>query len=55
MKKLVLVIVLLVAIPVMLIGCSNSESAAKSETDTFKDTLNGFFSAYNSAHFAPNT
>ena len=51
MKKLVLVIVLLVAIPAMLIGCSKSESAVKSETDAFEDTLNGFFSAYNSGHF----
>ena len=51
MKKLVLVIALLVAIPVMLVGCSKSESAAKSESDTFKDTLNGFFSAYNSGHY----
>src|SRR5512137_245622 len=50
-KKLVLVIVLQVATPVMLVGCSKSESAPKSETDTFEDTLNGFFSAYNSGNY----
>jgi ketosteroid isomerase-like protein len=41
MKKLVLVLALLVAIPVMLVGCS------KSQVPTVKDDINGFVTAYN--------
>jgi hypothetical protein len=45
MKKLVLAIALLVAIPVMLVGC------AKSQVPAVKDTLNEFAAAYNSEDF----
>ncbi len=45
MKKLVLFIALLVAIPVMLVGCGKSESAA------IKDSINGFVAAYNDEDF----
>jgi hypothetical protein len=41
MKKLVLAIALLVAIPVMLVGCS------KSQVPAVKDAINGFTAAYN--------
>lgn len=41
MKKLVLVIALLLVIPVMLVGCSTSESAG------VKSSINGFVDAYN--------
>jgi hypothetical protein len=45
MKKLVLVLALLVAIPVMLVGCSKSNSAS------IKDSINGFTAAYNAEDF----
>jgi hypothetical protein len=41
MRKLVLAIALLVAIPVMLVGCAKSDSAS------IKDSINGFADAYN--------
>jgi hypothetical protein len=41
MRKLVLAIALLVAIPVMLVGC------AKSEVPAVKDSINGFAAAFN--------
>ena len=41
MRKLVLAIALLVAIPVMLVGC------AKSQVPAVKDDINGFVTAYN--------
>ncbi len=45
MKKLVLVIALLLVIPVMLVGCSTSESAS------IKDSINGFVSALNDGKY----
>lgn len=45
MKKLVLVIALLLVIPVMLIGCSKSDSA------DIKDSINGFVSALNAKDY----
>lgn len=45
MRKLVLFIALLVAIPVMLVGCGKSESAA------IKESINGFVAAYNDEDF----
>jgi hypothetical protein len=45
MKRLVLAIALLVAIPVMLVGCAKSESAA------VKDDINGFADAYNAGDY----
>jgi hypothetical protein len=44
-RKLVLVIALLVAVPVILVGCN------KSGPDAFEDTLKGFFSAYNAGNY----
>ncbi len=45
MRKLVLVIALLVAIPVMLVGCAKSDSAA------IKDSINGFVAALNDGDY----
>ena len=45
MKKLVLVLALLVAIPVMLVGCSKSDSAS------IKDSINGFVNALNDGDY----
>lgn len=45
MKKLVLVIALLLVIPVMLVGCSTSESAG------VKSSINGFTSAFNAGNY----
>jgi hypothetical protein len=45
MKKLVLVLALLVAIPVMLVGCSKSDSAS------IKDSINGFVAALNDGDY----
>ncbi len=45
MRKLVLVIALLVAIPVMLVGCAKSDSAA------IKDSINGFVNALNAGDY----
>jgi hypothetical protein len=44
-KKLVLVIALLLVIPVMLVGCSESES------DNVKNTINDFVGAYNAKDY----
>ena len=45
MRKLVLAIALLVAIPVMLMGC------AKSQVPAVKDDINGFVTAYNAGDY----
>ena len=45
MKKLVLAIALLVAVPVMLVGCS------KSQVPAVKDDINGFVTAYNAGDY----
>jgi hypothetical protein len=45
MKKLVLVLALLVAIPVMLVGCAKSNSAS------IKDSINGFVAAVNDGDY----
>jgi hypothetical protein len=45
MKKLVLVLALLVAIPVMLVGC------AKSQVPAVKDDIDGFVTAYNAGDY----
>ena len=45
MKKLVLVLALLVAIPVMLVGCS------KSQVPAVEDSINGFADAYNQGDY----
>ena len=45
MRKLVLAIALLVAVPVMLVGCAKSDSAA------VKDDINGFADAYNAGDY----
>lgn len=45
MKKLVLAIALLLLIPVMLVGCSTSESAG------VKSSINGFTSAFNAGNY----
>jgi hypothetical protein len=45
MRKLVLAIALLVAIPVMLVGCAKSDSAS------IKDSINGFVNALNDGDY----
>ena len=45
MRKLVLAIALLVAIPVMLVGCAKSDSAS------IKDSINGFVAALNDGDY----
>ena len=45
MRKLVLAIALLVAIPVMLVGCAKSDSAS------IKDSINGFAAAVNDGDY----
>ena len=45
MRKLVLVLALLVAVPVMLVGCAKSDSAA------IKDSINGFVAALNDGDY----
>jgi len=45
MRKLVLAIALLVAIPVMLVGCAKSNSAS------IKDSINGFTAAVNDGDY----
>jgi hypothetical protein len=45
MRKLVLIIALLLAIPMVLVGCAKSDSAA------IKDSINGFTAAYNAEDF----
>ena len=45
MRKLVLAIALLVAIPVMLVGCAKSDSAS------IKDSINGFVAAVNDGDY----
>jgi ketosteroid isomerase-like protein len=44
-KKLVLAIALLLVVPVMLVGCGKSESAA------VEDSINGFADAYNDGDY----
>lgn len=45
MRKLVLAIALLLVIPVMLVGCAKSDSAA------IKDSINGFVNALNAGDY----
>jgi hypothetical protein len=45
MKKLVLVLALLLAIPMVLVGCAKSDSAA------IKDSINGFVAALNDGDY----
>ena len=44
-RNLVLIIALLLAIPMVLVGCAKSDSAA------IKDSINGFTAAYNAEDF----
>jgi hypothetical protein len=44
-RNLVLIIALLLAIPMVLVGCAKSDSAA------IKDSINGFAAAYNAEDF----
>ena len=50
-RNLVLAIALMLAIPVILLGCSKGESAAKTDSQAYEDTLKGFLSAYDSGNY----
>ena len=49
MKRILLISVLMVTLCMLLVGCSST--GASTEEDRVKDTINGFFDAYNAENY----